>query len=236
MKALLAFFVLSTFSLFAQEDLFPMKGDFIYYEFKETTSNKNRCIKQYFCMHDGNTVELFQPSTDLKNSIDTKCRELNKYSISGQNPEVEFESPLGDFVKDCIVDLNAPFSTLLIGFPAEVPFLEKTLLGSLLNSNKLKVISLGIIASMKIKFYSKNEYSIIFTNFKISYFGKKGNDILEETLDLETVYKTLLEKGKQNDKMYDRSLEAFTELDNMIKFIAKTYSDELKRIYQIDEL
>jgi hypothetical protein len=36
--------------------------------------------------------------------------------------------------------------------------------------------------------------------------------------------------------MYDRSVEALSELDKIIKFIAKTYSEEIKKIYQIDEL
>jgi hypothetical protein len=236
MKALLVYFVFCTFSLYSQKDLFPMKGDFIYYEFKETTSNKNRCIKQYFCMYDSTeTLALFQPAYELQNNVKTKCRDLNKYSISGQNPIVLFPALMGSKANDCLGEIPSP-SSLCIILPGEVSFLESTLLGSLLNSNKLKVLSQQIKASIKIKFYSKNEYSISFTNFKITYSGKKGNEILNETLDLEAVYKTLLEKGKQSDKMYDRSLEAFTELDNMIKFIAKTYSDELKRIYQIDEL
>jgi len=212
-----------------------MKGDFIYYEFKETTNNKNRCIKQYFCSHDS-TVEVFQPALDLKNNVELKCNDLNKISIWGKETVVGFDAPLGSNVKDCLGDIPSPPGSINFILSGDVPFLESTLLGSLLNSNKFKVSAQMIVPTMKIKFYSKNEYSIVFTNFKITYAGTKGNEDLYETLDLETVYRTLLEKGKQNGKMYDNSLEAFRELDKMIKFIAKTYSDELKRIYQIDEL
>jgi hypothetical protein len=236
MKAILLFFVTCTFTMFAQEDFsFPMKGDFIYYEFKETMGNSKRCLKQYFSIYDTTkALTLFQPAYDLQRNVQLKCRELNKFTVSGQNPKINFEAPIGSNANDCLGDLGS--GGLYIILPGDISFLESSLLYSLLNSDKLKVYSQMIVPSMKIKFYSKNEYSIIFTNIKITYTGQKGKETLNETLDLETVYKTLLEKGKQNDKMYDRSVEALSELDKIIKFIAKTYSEEIKKIYQIDEL
>jgi hypothetical protein len=51
-KTLLLLLLFQTSLLFAQDDLFPIKGDYIYYEFEEETKNTEHCIMHYSCMID----------------------------------------------------------------------------------------------------------------------------------------------------------------------------------------
>ena len=232
MKSLLAFFVLCAFSLYSQKDLLPIKGDFIYYEFKEKTSNKKHFIKNYFVA--GETAG------NLSVNIQRRVMDLNKISIGGGDPTVQFEPPIGmpsydGKLLDCKEDIRS-LEGLTVGLSSESSWLKNIFFLTRVNEDKLKVTGQAITAVVKLKFYSDNEYSLILTDFKIGYSGTKGKSIVTETLNLDDVYKSVQEKGKQDDKLYDRASESFVELDNMIKEISKIYSEELKRAIQLDEL
>lgn len=224
-------------SIFAQLDLFPMNGEYIYYEFAENTNNKEHCIRHYSCMTDS-TMKMQNPSAmELMQNVRAKCRNLNEQKITLvglKNTKVSMSIiPTNNY--SCSGEIKTPdgFHAVL---PVEAQLLESNLLFSLLTFGKFKVSSQMITATIKLEFKSNNEYSLIFTNFKINYTGTQGTKVVSEVIDLEEIYKTLQEKGKQNDKMYEKSMKTMQELDSIIKACAELYSKELKRTYELDEL
>jgi hypothetical protein len=209
-----------------QEVIFPMKGNFIYYSFEEVTNNKKHCIK-YYCS-----------SIEFKNNVEKKCKNLNvtKFTLVGpKNTMVNFIVPIHMASNtSCIDEFGSP--SFFLTLPTGDMLFESNLIFSLITVGKFKVSSQMITATVKLKFESENKYSLIFTNFKIKYTGTQGTKMVTEEINLEEVYSALKEKGKQDNKMYDKSIESMKELDNIIKNCAKIFSEELKRTYEIDEL
>ena len=221
---------------FAQDVVFPMKGDYIYYEFAEQTNNTKHCIRHYSCLMD--STKKYNPSArELMMNVKGKCDNLNemKVTLVGlKNTSLFMQiNPTTDY--SCMGEIKTP-NGFNLQLPAGTQLLENNLLFSLFTFGKFKVGIQKITATIKVVFEADNKYSLIFTNFKITYFGSQGTKIIQEELDLEEVYKTLQEKGKQDNKMYDRGIESMKELDQIIKSCANIYSKELKRTYEIDEL
>lgn len=221
-----------------QEDIFPMKGNYIYYNFEEQTNNTKHCIKYYSSFNDS-TGTFNGKAQEFTMGVQKKCQNMNelKVSLTGlKNTMVAFMiqaqySP----TFSCTGELTSP-SPFVLGLPTGAMLLEDNLLFSLFTAGKFKVTSQVITATIKVKFESKNKYSLIISNFKIKYTGTKGNKIISEELNLEDVYSALQEKGKQSGKMYDKGMESMKEIDKIIRGCAKVYQEELKRIYEIDEL
>ena len=235
-KILLLLQLFQTSLLFAQVDLFPMKGDYIYYEFKEETKNTEHCIMHYSCMMDS-TMKMNPSAMELMMNVLKKSQNMNemKVTLVGlKNTTVNFAiQPTTNH--SCTGEIKSP-SGFYLTLPTGAQLLESNLLFSLFTVGKFKVSSQMITATIKVEFESNNKYSLIFTNFKIKYTGTQGSKVVIEELDLEEVYKTLQEKGKQDDKMYDKGLQTMKEIDEIIKSLANIYSKELKRTYEIDEL
>lgn len=233
---LLLILLLQSTIIFSQDDLFPMKGDYIYYEFNEKTNNTDHCIAYYSDIIDS-THKHNNTSIEFMTNVLKKVSNMNelKFTLTGlKNVQVIFGIEPAELT-DCTEEIKTP-NGLKLTLPTGAMLLEDNLLFSLITSGKFKVYQQSIAATVKVKFISDNEYSLIFTNFKINYIGTKGSSAITEELDLEEVYKTLQEKGKQNDKMYDKAMETMKELDEIVKGCAKIYSEELKRTYQLDEL
>lgn len=235
-KTLLLLCLIQSSLSFAQVDLFPMKGDYIYYEFEEETKNTEHCIMHYSCMIDS-TMKSNPSAMELMMNVMKKAQNLNEMRVTLvglKNTSVNFAiQPTTSY--SCTGEIKSP-SGFYLTLPTGAQLLESNLLFSLFTIGKFKVSSQMITATIKVEFKSKNKYSLIFTNFKIKYNGTQGTKIVTEELDLEEVYKTLQEKGKQDDKMYDKSMQSMKELDEIIKSCAQIYSKELKRTYEIDEL
>lgn len=237
---LITFSLISLF-VFSQDDIFPMKGSYIYYSFKEETSNTKHCLGHYFSYVDesGNT----NPSAmELNSAVLKKGTNLNenRLSLSGlnnRNTSVTFTVPFTNTFS-CTDDKKAPVG-LNLKLPSGVRLLEKNILFSLLTSKNLKITAQWITATVKIEFESTNKYNLIFTNFTVHYQGTQGPlnmKLATEELDLEDIYNTLNSKGKQNGKMYDKSMETMREVDRLVNACAEIFSKELKRTYEVDEL
>lgn len=221
---------------FAQDDLFPLKGSYIYYEFEEETDNTKHCIKHYSAMLDS-TGQQNASAMEFMMNVQKKCQNLNemKVTLVGlKNTMVNMTvQPAMNY--SCTGDIKSP-SGFILTLPTGAQLLENNLLFSLFTVGKFKVSSQMITAVVKVEFEADNKYSLIFTNFKIKYTGTKGTKFITEELDLEEVYSALQENGKQNGKMYDKSMKSMKEINEIIKSCAKIYSNELKRTYEIDEL
>lgn len=81
---LITFSLISLF-VFSQDDMFPMKGSYIYYSFNEETSNTKHCLGHDFSYVDesGNT----NPSAmELNSAVLKKGTNLNenRLSLSGK--------------------------------------------------------------------------------------------------------------------------------------------------------
>lgn len=221
---------------FAQDDLFPMKGSYIYYEFEEETDNTKHCIKHYLSGLDS-TGQVNASAIEFKANVQKKCQNLNeiKSTLVGlKHTTVNMAIQLA-VNYSCTGEIETPHG-FYITLPTGAKLLENNLLFSLFTVGKFKVLSQNITAVVKVEFEADNKYSLIFTNFKIKYTGTKGTKYITEELDLEEVYSALQENGKQNGKMYDKSMKSMKEIDEIIKSCAKIFSKELKRTYEIDEL
>jgi hypothetical protein len=238
-KIVLISIFICSFYLSAQNEIFPMKGDYIYYKFSEKTDNKKNCIRLYSSLINSKG-EYNTSAEEFLSNVSEKCLNLNsmKFTLIGvKNTQVSFIPPIAhDSYFSCTGDIKSEGEAFTLSLPLEIQFLEQNLLFKLLNSDKFKVSSQEITASLKLEFDSENSYSLIFTNFKIIYGGMQGNTSKNEVLNLETILNTLQEKGNLDDKMYANEMQSIQELDKIIKQCAKIYSDELKRTYEIDEL
>jgi hypothetical protein len=182
--------------------------------------------------------QLNLSSTELMVNVQKKCQNLNeiKFTLVGlKETMVNFMVPTQTTANVSCTGEISP-GTFFLTLPTGAMLLENNLLFSLLKVGKFKVYNQVITATVKLKFESKNKYSLIISNFKIKYSGTQGTKLVTEEINLEEVYSALQEKGKLDSKMYDKSMESMRELDNIIKICAKIYSEELKRVYEIDEL
>lgn len=230
-SVILAVLFVSPLIASSQDDLFPMKGNYIYYDFEEETNNTKHCIKYYSSALDS----LGQPNTSASEfviAVMKKCMNLNelKVTLGGlKNTDIKFMvNP--SLSKDCAGEIKSP-NAFTLKLPTGTQILEDNILFSLLTVGKFKVSGQSISATVKVVFKSGNKYSLVFTNFQITYFGTQGTKVVNETLNLEDVYKNL-----KNSRMYDKGKKSMQEIDELVKACAKIYSQELKRIYEIDEL
>jgi hypothetical protein len=183
------------------------------------------------------TMKMNPVATELMQNVTKKCQNLNemKVTLVGLKNTMVMMMVQPAMSYSCTGEIKSPNSFFLT-LPVGAHLLEGNLLFSLFTIGKFKVSSQQITATVKLEFKSENEYSLIFTNFKIKYTGTQGTKVITEELDLEDVYKVLKEKGKQDDKMYTKSMESMKEIDEIIRGCAKIYQKELKRTYELDEL
>lgn len=215
----------------SQDDLFPMKGDYIYYDFEEQTHNTKHCIKYYSSVYDS-LGQSNSSASEFVIAVMKKCMNLNELKVTFRglkNTDIKFMiNP--SLTKDCIGELNSP-NGFTLKLPTGTQILENNILFSLLTIGKFKVYGQLISATVKVVFKSDTKYSLVFTNFQITYYGTQGTKAVNETLNLEEVCKNL-----KNSRMYDKGKKSIQEIDKLVKACAKVYSQELKRIYEIDEL
>ena len=236
-KLFLILIIGASFNSNCQEVILPMKGNYIYYNFTEETNNKKYCINHYFYIQD--SLGINGSAYDLIASVGKKCSNLNelKVTLVGLKNTIVSFSLQGKLQLNskCTGEIQHPLAVNLT-LPTGAMLLEGHLLFDLFTIGKFKVSSQKISASVKIKIESENKYSLIFTNFQINYTGTQGVKFINETLNLEDVYNSLKKNGTQNNKMYDKGMESMREMDEIIKGCARIYSEELKRVYEIDEL
>ncbi|AEA44306.1 hypothetical protein [Fluviicola taffensis] len=236
-KLILLLAYISALTTAHSQDLFPMKGDYIYYDFEEETHNTKHCLKYYSSQLDS-ANQYNQGASELMTAVRSKAQNLNelKVTLVGlKNTTVNFTaSPSLAKMTSCIGEIKNPAS-LLLGLPTGAQLLEESLLFSLSSVGKFKVSGQYITATVKVVFKSDNKYSLVFTNFQITYIGTQGLKAVTEVLNLEEVYKSL-KNGDSRSKMYNRGMKSMKEIDDLVKSCARIYSQELKRIYEIDDL
>lgn len=219
---------------YSQDDLFPMKGNYIYYDFEEETSNTKHCIKHYSSSLDS-TGQINSSAGELALAVQQKCKNLNelKVTLVGlKNTQVMIRfTP--SMTKGCTGEISTPTGLMLI-LPTGTQLLEDNLLFSLVTIGKFKVSSQSISATIKVVFKSNNKYSLTFSNFQITYSGTQGSKYVTEVVNLEDVYKSL--RSDPNNRMYDKGMKSMKEIDDLVRGCARIYSQELKRVYEIDEL
>lgn len=233
--------VISMISMFGQQSdfSFPMKGDYIYYQFDDTTQNSKYCIKHY-----SNYSENSQQNTtaiEFQQSILKKTQNLNELKLDVWGGDlnvtsVNFNPPMSTTVTDdqkCIGECSG--GSLIINLPVGNPILPEPLLFSLMTIGKFKIGGQLIQATVKIRFTGDNSYSLIFTKFSIKYSGTKGLSVVTEDVDLEKIY-TTLQQNKKDDKMYAKSSKTLMEIDRIVKALAGIYQKELRKAYEVDEL
>lgn len=235
-STIILFLSLFSTTAFCQTDSLPMKGNYVYYEFNEKTSNTKHCIAYYSTATDS-TGAPNRSAVQFGANVSKKTLNLNKnqLSLTGlKNTTIMFTVPVGTSRK-CKGEMNGAGS-IMMTLPTGGSLLEYNFLYSLFTIGKFKVSSQVISATVNIKFISDNEYTLVFTNFVITYAGHKGGEFVQEVLNIEDIYKSLQTDGKQDGKMYDKAMESITDLDTIVKALAKIYSEELKRTYELDEL
>lgn len=223
--------------VFSQQNIFPIKGDYIYYEFSEQTNNSRYCLTHYSSMLDSNGQH--NPSAmNFMTNVTSKCQNINNTEIklTGlKNTLVTFfVQASASLPHSCGGEIGTPSSLTMI-LPTAASLLEGNLLFSLFTSGKFKVSSQIITASTKVKFDSWNKYTLIFYNIRVKYFGTKGNKAVSEEINMEDLY-SLTQKNESSNRMYNKGITTMVEVDRIIRACAKTYSEELKRVYELDEL
>ena len=230
-------------SAYGQDTLsgFPMKGSYIYYQFDESTANKKYCIKHYSNQYENGQMNT--SASEFAQNVQKKAQNLDKlklnlFSTTGvSKTTVTFLIYSSQVNSDsCVGEVSMPLA-LQLTIPVQNQLFEDVVIFALCTSGKFKISGQMITATVKVKFKDKNNYSLIFTNFKIVYMGMKGlNTMIKEELSLEDIYNEIQKNGSQKDKMYTKGKNTMKEIDSFVKACAKIYQDELKRIYEIDEL
>ncbi len=191
---------------------FPMKGEFIYYDLKHTTNNLNHDLIFYFDMD----------QSDFYNNFITKSFNLSTNAFS----------------KGTQCNISPPFpreaGELNINLPAGVALLDQNLLFALVTWKKFKVKETIVSAVVKLEVTSKNSYSLVFTNFLITYYGYEGAKWKSETLDLEVVIGELKQSGKLDGKMYDKTNKNMLEIHRIVKSIDELFETELLKAIKRD--
>jgi hypothetical protein len=220
----------------------PMKGSFIYYSFNETMSNEKHCLKYFSTGIDKNGT--FSTPPNFMENVRNQIQNLNKtsYKLSGRIEQtmVLFTPSFyaGDFSNTnlenhCKGEAAGDFSLIL---PVEnTSLLEGYLFFELATRKKFKIATQSIHAVPKIIWTSDNQYSLVFTQFRIKYMGREGSTMKQEEASLEEIYEAL-KKNESNKKMYDNGMETMLEIDRIVKECARIYSQELKKAIEFDEL
>jgi hypothetical protein len=193
---------------------------------------------KYYSSSVDSANQIIQGASELALTVRMKAQNLNemKVTLVGlKNTLVTFAvNPSLTIMTGCTGEIKSP-NGLLLSLPAGTQLLEESLLFSLVTIGKFKVSGQSISATVKVVFKSDNKYSLVFTNFQITYYGTQGTKVVTEMLNLEDVYKNL-KNGDPNSKMYDRGMKSMKEIDELVKACARIYSEQLKRVYETNEL
>jgi hypothetical protein len=218
----------------------PIKGNYIFFDFREKTSNTKRPILDYFSVSDNKKgASLFQNCLP-------KYMEFYKFSWNNNLFSSRLKSDFtGILAQNCFLDHQGEIvmtpGYLQIMLSPQSNFLDNSGLGLLLNINKKKIVSHHIKADMILKVHSNNEYSLIFTNFKYhtqyirggAFSGEVGSDII----NVEELLTIINDKENKYRKTEKETAQKYIEfIDKLTKGIASVFQAELKRMYEIDEL
>jgi hypothetical protein len=222
MKKILFFALMSIqFNLAAQQTVLPMKGSYIFYEFKETTANTTRPILEFFTVL-GKGPLLFQTLTQ-------KYLEFSLNSSKSGIKDMITISFMGCYLTDRGEPLQQQFGSgqyLIIG-SSKFSNLIYTGLGKILNVKKKKVRGFTLKADVIIKIHSKNEYSLIFSNFKYHTSYEKSNMLtIPVIVEAEELMKVIKDEETTHEYV------AF--LNSIMREVAVIFQKELKRLYEID--
>jgi hypothetical protein len=224
--------------LIGQETVLPMKGKYIFYEFKEKTENTKRPILEYFA-YPGKGMQL------LTNCM-PKYNEFYSYSWKSN---IFLNSLKSDFagvlVSNCVLTETGEFGPLGPGYMQIIlspnsNFLDNSGLGVLLNMKKKKITSHHIKADIILKVHSDNEYSLIITNFKYhtSYIqGTFSGESGTEVINVEELMTVINDKENKYRKTEKETAQKYIDfIDKLTHGIAGVFREELSRLYEIDEL
>jgi len=241
MRHIILFFILHTcLFLRSQVNSLPIKGNYIFFDFREKTSNTKRPILDYFSVSDNKKgASLFQNCLP-------KYMEFYKFSWNNNLFSSRLKSDFtGILAQNCFLDHQGEIvmtpGYLQIMLSPQSNFLDNSGLGLLLNINKKKIVSHHIKADMILKVHSNNEYSLIFTNFKYhtqyirggAFSGEVGSDII----NVEELLTIINDKENKYRKTEKETAQKYIEfIDKLTKGIASVFQAELKRMYEIDEL
>jgi hypothetical protein len=237
-KFLLIFILHSSLFLQGQQTILPMKGKYIFIEFREKTNNTKRPILDYFSVaNEGKGNSLYQNCLP-------KYMEFYKFSW---NTNIFSSKLKSDFTRimasHCFLDNNGEIHLpgyMQIMLSPQSNFLDNSGLGLLLNMSKKKIISHHINADMILEVHSNNEYSLIITNFKYftqyikgSFSGESGSNVI----NVEELINVVNDKENKYRKTEKETAQKYIEfIEKLTKGIAKVFQEELKRMYEIDEL
>jgi hypothetical protein len=237
MKKILFLALLSIqFNLSAQETVLPMKGSYIFYEFKETTANTKRPILEYFKFA-GKGMQFIQNVTPKYQELWNMSWKTN-FFLSTLKADFSSVSVSHTFIND--EGHAATPGYLQINLSPKSNFLDNSGLGVILNMKKKKIVSHFIKADVIIKVYSKNEYSLIFTNFKYHTTYIKGTfsgEVGTEIINVEELMTVINDKENKFRKTEKETAQKYVDfIDKFTHSISGVFQKELKRLYEIDEL
>ena len=192
----------------------PMKGDFIYYSLSHTMSNTNHDLTYYFTWD----------STDFYKNFGSKSTGL-AFSFSA------FKKQTQCFISIPMVGYNG---NLKLTLPTGGSLLDGNLLFELITFKKFKIYSESVDATIKLELAENNSYTLIFTNFLITYSGMQDGAFKTVTLDLEDVYNEIKQKQSLDGKMYDKSAKNLMEIDKFVHIVDELFYAELDKVIRMD--
>lgn len=217
--------------LIGQETVLPMKGKYIFYEFKEKTENTKRPILEYLSQTGkGNALNInCGPRYREFSKISYGILKTDVSSVMVSNPLLDEKGEAG-IIPGMFLIVLSPKSNLL----------DNSGLGVLLNLKKKKLISQGISADIVLKVHSDKEYSLIITNFKYNTTYMKGTLSAEsgtEVINVEELMTVINDKENKYRKTEIETAQKYIDfIDNLANGVAKIFHEELTRLYEIDEL
>lgn len=194
--------------------VFPMKGDFINYSLSHTMSNTKQDLMYY----------LNFSNTDFYKNFITKSTSL-AFSFSA------FKKQTQCFISLPIYGENG---NLQLTLPTGVSLLEGNLLFKLITFKKFKIYGESVNATIKLELAENNSYTLIFTNFLITFSGMEGGAFKTVTLDLEDVYNEIKQKQSLDGKMYDKSAKNLMEIDKFVHIVDELFYTELDKVIRMD--
>lgn len=194
--------------------VFPMKGDFINYSLSHTMSNTKQDLKYYLNFSNSDFYKnLIQKTTNLSFSFST------------------FKKQTQCFIQTPMVGANG---NLMLELPTGGSLLEGNLLFELITFKKFKISGESVNATIKLELAENNSYTLIFTNFVITYYGMESGAFKTVTLDLEDVYNEIKQKQSLDGKMYDKSAKNLMEIDKFVHIVDELFYTELDKVIRMD--
>lgn len=194
--------------------VFPMKGDFIHYSLSHTMSNTKNDLKHYLTF--GNS--------DFYNNFIAKSTSLAfSFSAFKKQTQCNIITPM--------VGVNG---NLILTLPTGVSLLDGNLLFELITFKKFKISGESVDATIKLELSENNSYTLIFTNFLITYHGMEGGAFKTVTLDLEDVYNEIKQKQSLDGKIYDRSAKNLMEINKFVHIVDELFYTELDKVIRMD--